>query len=97
DNGSSSPLTDDGRLREDQAEFDDLVLFALRQLSDLARTCLLLRVVGHYSYDEIAQTLRIPEGTAMSHVHRAKKSIRRRLMAHGQHTSDFSCHQRNAQ
>ena len=73
------PLTDDGRLREDQDDFDDELLSALGKLGDVARMCLLLRVVQQLSYDDIALTLQIPAGTAMSHVHRAKQSIRERL------------------
>ena len=76
------PLTDDGRLREDQTDFDDELLSALGELGDVARTCLLLRVVQQLSYDDIALTLQIPAGTAMSHVHRAKQSIRERLKSH---------------
>jgi RNA polymerase sigma-70 factor (ECF subfamily) len=75
------PLTDQGRLRESQCDFDDEVSSALRGISDVARTCLLLRVVDQLSYDDISRMLQIPVGTAMSHVHRAKQSIRKRLRA----------------
>jgi RNA polymerase sigma-70 factor, ECF subfamily len=81
--GAQSPMTDDGRLREHQADFDDDVLLALREIGETARTCLLLRVVGHLTYHDIAQTLGIPAGTAMSHVHRAKQSVRERLKTRG--------------
>ena len=69
----------DGRLSEYQADFDDEVLSALRGIGDVPRACLLLRVVHELSYGEIAETLQIPEGTAMSHVHRAKQSLRQQL------------------
>jgi RNA polymerase sigma-70 factor, ECF subfamily len=69
----------DGRLSEDQTDFDDDVVSALHQIGDVARACLLLRVVQQLSYAEIANTLGIPEGTAMSHVHRAKQSLRDHL------------------
>ena len=72
-------ITNDGRLAEHQSDFDDQVVCALREISDEARACLLLRVVQQLTYGEIAQTLQIPEGTAMSHVHRAKQSMRERL------------------
>ena len=49
---------------------------ALQTLSDEARCCLLLKVVQQLSYAEIAVLLQIPAGTAMSHVHRAKKALR---------------------
>src|SRR5262249_24884507 len=69
----------DGRLAEHQAEFDDNVLAALRELSEEARACLVLRVVQRLAYSEISKTLQIPEGTAMSHVHRAKQLLGQRL------------------
>jgi len=56
--------------------FDDRVLGALRGLTDTARVCLLLRTVLELDYAEIARTLGIPEGTAMSHVHRSRSRMR---------------------
>jgi len=90
------PLTDDGRLREDQTDFDDELLSALGELGDVARTCLLLRVVQQLSYDDIALTLQIPAGTAMSHVHRAKQSIRERLKSHCGRSFKYCGHQGEA-
>lgn len=52
---------------------------ALQTLDPTARACLLLRVVGEMSYDQIAAALGIPEGTAMSHVFRARKAMSQRL------------------
>jgi RNA polymerase sigma-70 factor (ECF subfamily) len=60
-------------------DFDDDMLAALRQLDTDARACLLLRVVMDMPYREIAQALQIPQGTAMSHVHRARRSLGERL------------------
>jgi RNA polymerase sigma-70 factor, ECF subfamily len=77
--GPLEPVSADGRLSEHQTDFDDEVLGALREIGDVARACLLLRVVDRLSYGDIAETLQIPEGTAMSHVHRAKQSLRRQL------------------
>jgi RNA polymerase sigma-70 factor (ECF subfamily) len=74
-----TPLAEGGKLSDSQMDFDDEVLSALDQISDVARICLLLRVLHQLSYDDIAQTLNIPAGTAMSHVHRAKQTIRERL------------------
>jgi RNA polymerase sigma-70 factor (ECF subfamily) len=71
-----------GELRQDQISFDDDVLRALRGLSEEARCCLLLRIVGQASYAEIAHLMQMPEGTAMSHVHRAKQALRQRLVSH---------------
>jgi RNA polymerase sigma-70 factor, ECF subfamily len=72
-------FTNDGRLVAHQTAFDDEIRHALLNLGDVARLCLLLRVVQQLSYDEIAESLEIPSGTVMSHVHRAKQSIRAHL------------------
>ena len=76
-------LTGDGQLHEDQSHFDDELMRALQSLSETARACLLLRTVNGMSYDEIARTLGIPPGTAMSHVHRSRQHLRHQL-AHRQ-------------
>jgi len=55
------------------------VIQALSQVNDVARTCVLLRIVQQLSYAEIAEILQIPQGTAMSHVHRTKQFLRERL------------------
>ena len=52
---------------------------ALATLDPSARACLLMRIVGGLSYQEIASALDIPEGTAMSHVFRARKSLASRV------------------
>ncbi len=72
-------FTKDGRLLANQTAFDDETRRALLTLGDVPRLCLLLRVVQQLSYDEIAEMLAIPSGTVMSHVHRAKQSIRAHL------------------
>lgn len=63
------------------ANFDDRVLSALRTLDDTARACLLLRTLMDMPYREISLALDIAEGTAMSHVHRARAVLRDRLAA----------------
>ncbi len=73
------PIDERGSLREHQAAFDDRVLAALRELAEEARATLLLRTVLGLTYREIAAVLEIPEGTAMSHVHRAREALRGRL------------------
>lgn len=72
-------LTDSGQLPPDQAHFDDRVLKALGEVGETARACLLLRTVEGLSYTEISRLLEIPEGTAMSHVHRTRRFLRGRL------------------
>ncbi len=74
-----SGVTGRGELLPDQGSFDDQVLSALRVLDDTARACLLLRTVLDLPYREIARALSIPEGTAMSHVHRARRDLCDRL------------------
>lgn len=58
------------------AEFDSRLLGALDTLEPDARACLLMRVVGELSYRQIGAALNIPEGTAASHVHRARGALR---------------------
>lgn len=60
-------------------EFDDRILAGLRKLGEVPRSCLLLRSLRELSFAEIAELLEIPEGTAMSHVHRARAALRARL------------------
>lgn len=52
---------------------------ALAELEETARTCLLLRIIGGLSYQQISAALGIPEGTAMSHVFRARKTLAARV------------------
>lgn len=73
----------DGSVPRDQAVFDDGVVRALAELPEIARACLLLRAVEGLSYKEISVLLSVPEGTAMSHVHRARTSMRRSLGGEG--------------
>ena len=70
------PIDSRGEILEGQVEFDDRVLAGLRELGADQRSALLLRTVMGMSYREIASTLEIPEGTAMSHVHRARQRLR---------------------
>lgn len=68
-----------GELAPDQRDFDDHVVRALGELSPAARACLLLRTVEGMEYREISGLLGIPEGTAMSHVHRSRQVLREKL------------------
>lgn len=68
-----------GELVDSQLDFDDETMHALGVISAESRCCLLLRVVQNLSYAEISELMQIPEGTAMSHVHRSKRQIRRLL------------------
>jgi RNA polymerase sigma-70 factor (ECF subfamily) len=74
-------LTARGEFAPGAEPFDDEVERALRTLAPVARTCVLLRTVQELEYAEIARFLGIPEGTAMSHVHRSRAALRA-LLAH---------------
>jgi len=67
----------------DAEAFDDDVRAALNELDETARECLLMKTTLDMAYADIARILSIPEGTAMSHVHRARKAMRTRLLAQG--------------
>ncbi len=60
----------------DPEELEERLLAGLRELGDVPRACLLLRALRELSYAEIAGLLGIPEGTAMSHVSRARTTLR---------------------
>jgi RNA polymerase sigma-70 factor (ECF subfamily) len=64
-----------GQLLPDQGAFDDRMLSAIAKLEPVARACLLLRCVEGRGYEEIAEFLGIPEGTAMSHVFRCRRTL----------------------
>lgn len=49
---------------------------SLRQLPDEQREILLLVALEEMSYDEIAQMLKIPVGTVMSRLSRAREKLR---------------------
>jgi RNA polymerase sigma-70 factor (ECF subfamily) len=51
------------------------VLAALQQLPEMDRTVLLMRTLAEMPYEEIAETLRIPVGTAKVKVHRARLKL----------------------
>jgi RNA polymerase sigma-70 factor (ECF subfamily) len=70
-----------GDIKPFQCSFDDKVNAALQRLSPEARSCLLLRTIEQLSYREISTLMSIPEGTAMSLVHRSKKTLRDVLAA----------------
>ena len=70
-----------GQLTAEQEHFDDSVTRALAQLSEMPRSSFLLRTVMGLTYREIAELLGIPEGTAMSHVHRSRAMLRDTLLA----------------
>jgi RNA polymerase sigma-70 factor (ECF subfamily) len=69
-----------GELPVGQHSFDDRLMRALEGLTEVARGCLLLRTLEGMEYEEIGRVFGIPQGTAMSHVHRSRMRLRQRLM-----------------
>ena len=61
-------------------QMDEQILRALNEVDETARACLLLRTLEGLAYSRIAALLEIPEGTAMSHVHRTRRFLRERLV-----------------
>jgi RNA polymerase sigma-70 factor (ECF subfamily) len=54
---------------------------AIGRLRPAYRTCILLRHVEGFSYEEIAQTLELPLGTVKTYIHRARNELREQLEA----------------
>ena len=73
---AEAPPVAEMRDASDLDVFDASVRAALLQLGEEARTCLLLKAVLQLDYHDIAATLEIPEGTAMSHVSRSRAKLR---------------------
>lgn len=69
--------------RGGEGAFDAGLRDALDALEEIPRTCLLMRTLHQMSFAEISAALSIPEGTAMSHVHRARAAMRDRLSRSG--------------
>ncbi|MBI5866155.1 MAG: RNA polymerase sigma factor [Planctomycetes bacterium] len=70
-------------LSVNQGHFDDEVVRAVNSVNEQARSCLLLRTLAGLEYAEISAILGIPEGTAMSHVHRTRIALREHLTSIG--------------
>ena len=64
------------------AEIRERLAAAVATLDDTARACLLMKTVMGMSYADIAAAVGVPEGTAMSHVHRSRQSLRTMLAPH---------------
>ena len=96
--GMNGPGTNDigltlgsrGEMPTDQRSFDDDLMRALDGLADTARACLLLRTLEGLDYTEIGRILEIPEGTAMSHVHRSRMRLREQLLKAQQQRVDVT-------
>lgn len=53
----------------------------LDDVGEVPRACLVLRTIEGLDYAEISRLLEIPEGTAMSHVHRTRRFLRQKLIS----------------
>ena len=73
------PLLHDQAVSMDETLTGEELDVAIRSLPDGARAIFLLIVVEGYTYQEVAELLRISEGTAKSQVNYAKKLLRGRL------------------
>ncbi len=58
----------------------DEVYQAFRALSTAQRSCILLKDVEQFSYQEIAEILDIPAATVMTHLSRGRTTLRQRLL-----------------
>ena len=61
-------------------ECGDEVYRAFRRLSTAERSCILLRGIERFSYQEIAEILDIPVGTVMTHLSRGRAKLRKELL-----------------
>ena len=64
----------------------DEVFRAFRGISTAQRTCILLRGVERFSYQEIAEIMEIPVGTVMTHLARGRKKLREELAVYAKET-----------
>jgi RNA polymerase sigma-70 factor (ECF subfamily) len=72
-------------LRELEArELGAAIEQAIARLRPEYRSCILLRFVEGYSYEEIARILDVPLGTVKTHIHRARNELRRYLEDHAE-------------
>lgn len=68
----------------ERGETREQIESALRQLSEDARTILVLREIEGLDYDELSTTLDIPKGTVRSRLARAREALRKVLEADGE-------------
>ncbi len=57
----------------------DEIFRAFRRLSTAERSCIMLRGIERFSYQEIADILEMPVGTVMTHLSRGRAKLRREL------------------
>lgn len=67
-------------------ECGDEVFRAFRGLSTAQRSCIMLRGIEKFSYQEIAEIMEIPVGTVMTHLARGRKKLRIELTEYARET-----------
>lgn len=67
-------------------ECGDEVYRAFRGLSTAQRSCILLRGIEKFSYQEIAEIMEMPVGTVMTHLARGRKKLRGELAVYAKET-----------
>ncbi|MEO7822641.1 MAG: sigma-70 family RNA polymerase sigma factor [Gemmatimonadaceae bacterium] len=72
--GGESPL-EELESRELGASIEE----AIAKLRPEYRACIILRHVEDYSYDEIAEIVKLPLGTVKTYIHRARQELREHL------------------
>lgn len=87
DRAPAGPAQPDGRLFS--SEMRHILRNAIETLEHYQRVCLVLKVVMGHSYADIATILGIPEATARSHAHRARKALAERIEGAG-HAERFA-------
>jgi len=80
---AADPPTGHGDILKDPETFlqqcGDEVYSAFRRLSTLQRTCILLKDVERFSYQEISEVLEIPSASVMTHLARGRALLRELL------------------
>lgn len=71
DGGGESPLQE-----VENRELGSAIERAIGRLRPEYRSCIILRHVQGYSYEEIADTLELPLGTVKTYIHRARNELR---------------------
>ena len=72
--GGESPLEE-----LESKELGAAIEKAIARLRPEYRACIILRHVEDYSYDEIAEIVKLPLGTVKTYIHRARQELREYL------------------
>ena len=72
--GGESPLE-----AMESRELGESIEKAIARLRPEYRACIILRHVEDYSYDEIAEIVKLPLGTVKTYIHRARQELRQHL------------------